>query len=234
MKMIRRAEERGHADHGWLDARHSFSFASYHDPDHMGFRALRVLNEDRVAPGRGFGEHPHQNMEIVTVVLDGALEHKDSMGFGSVIRPGDVQAMTAGTGVYHSEFNHSKTDPVHLLQIWVIPESTGSTPAYDEHHFEPESMQGQFALLASGDGRGDSIRIGRDVSFWRGQFEAGATAELRLQATGRYAWVQIISGTATLDGEALGPSDAVALSDVDRVTLEAGGDELDVLVIDLD
>ncbi|QDV05979.1 Quercetin 2,3-dioxygenase [Planctomycetes bacterium Poly30] len=234
MKKIRRSEARGHADHGWLDTHHSFSFAGYHDPDHMGFRALRVLNEDRVAAGRGFGQHPHRDMEIVSIVLDGALEHKDSMGTGSVLHPGDVQAMSAGTGVVHSEFNGSKTDPVHFLQIWIEPDASGTKPRYDERRFTPESMQDRFALVVSEDGRDGSIEIGRDARMWRGQWSAAGDAEVELKGAGRHAWVHVIRGEAAVDGEALGAGDAIGLSDVATVRVQPGASGADVLVIDLD
>lgn len=232
--MIRKSKDRGHADHGWLNTHHTFSFAGYHDPDQMGFRALRVLNEDRVAPGRGFGEHPHRDMEIISIVLDGALEHKDSMGTGSVLLPGDVQAMTAGTGVVHAEFNGSKTQPVHFLQIWIQPGTSGLTPRYDERRFAPEVMQDKFALAVSGDGRDGSIKIGRDVQIWRGQWAAEGSAEVRLKAAGRHAWVHVIRGEATVAGQALEAGDAIGLSDIDTVLVQPGPTGADVLLIDLD
>ncbi|MFT5734291.1 MAG: redox-sensitive bicupin YhaK (pirin superfamily) [Planctomycetota bacterium] len=234
MKKIRRSADRGHADHGWLDTHHTFSFASYHDSEHLGFRALRVLNEDRVAAGRGFGEHPHRDMEIVSIVLDGALEHRDSMGTGSVLRPGHAQAMSAGTGVVHSEFNGSKTDPVHFLQIWIQPETSGTKPRYDERYFEPASMENQFALVASHDGADGSIVIGRDVRMWRGQWTSKADADLALKSAGRHAWVHVIRGSATVDGEELFAGDAVGLNNVDSVKVGPGDQGADVLVIDLD
>src|SRR5690606_9510607 len=156
---IRRSEERGHANHGWLDTRHTFSFANYYDPDHMGFRALRVINDDRVAPGQGFGTHPHRDMEILTYVLEGALEHKDSMGTGSLIRPHDVQRMSAGTGVTHSEFNGSRQDPVHLLQIWILPAQRGLTPSYEQRRFGPEEKRGRWRLIAAQDGRDGAVTV---------------------------------------------------------------------------
>lgn len=234
MKKIRKSETRGHTDHGWLDSHHTFSFAGYHDPEHMGFRALRVLNEDRVAPGQGFGEHPHRDMEIVSIVLDGALEHRDSMGTGSVLRPGDVQAMSAGTGVVHSEFNGSKTEPVHFLQIWIHPDSSGRTPRYEERSFAPESMANRFALVASGDGQGDSIQIGRDVRMWRGQWSGEASVQHALKSGDRHAWVHVIRGSASVNGESLRTGDAIGLSDIAELDVQIGPDGADVLVIDLD
>ena len=165
MISVRPATERGHFDHGWLDTSHTFSFASYHDPSHMGFRALRVINEDRVQPGEGFGTHAHRDMEILTWVLEGALEHKDSMGNGSVIRPGDIQRMSAGTGVTHSEFNPSREAPVHLLQIWLLPNQRGLPPSYEEKRFPPEALRGRLALIAAGDGRQGAVTIHQDADL---------------------------------------------------------------------
>lgn len=229
MMTIRRSDERGHADHGWLDSLHTFSFASYHDPDQMGFGPLRVLNEDRVAPGRGFGEHPHRDMEIISIVLEGALEHKDSLGSGSVLRPGDVQVMTAGTGVVHSEFNGSKDEPVHFLQIWIEPEQRGSTPRYDEKRFE---FGEEFVRIVSESGENGSLRIGRDASMHRARPAAGARLQHELAAD-RLAWVQVIGGSLETGGETLEAGDAAAFEREDKVTLTAGPNGADVLLIDL-
>src|SRR5687768_7245175 len=180
MMRIRRAQDRGHANHGWLDSHHTFSFADYYDPSHMGFRALRVINEDRVEPSRGFGTHPHRDMEIISYVLEGGLEHKDSMGTGSVIRPGDVQRMSAGTGVTHSEFNASKRDPVHFLQIWLLPRERGIKPGYEQKSFSADEKRGRLRLVASPDGREGSVQIHADAALYAGLFDRGESAELSL------------------------------------------------------
>ncbi|MFY0541588.1 pirin family protein [Nannocystis pusilla] len=227
----RPADSRGHADHGWLDSHHTFSFADYYDPAHMGFRNLRVINEDRVQPGRGFGTHPHRDMEILSYVLDGGLEHRDSMGTGSVIRPGDVQVMSAGTGVTHSEFNASPTDPVHFLQIWLLPERRGLKPGYQQRSFGTEEKDGRLRLVASPDGRDDSVTIHTDANVYAGVFAAGQRAEHPL-ASGRHAWVHVARGTARVNGRDLEAGDALALSNEPAVTVEgtSGGE---VLVFDL-
>jgi quercetin 2,3-dioxygenase len=227
----RPADSRGHADHGWLDSHHTFSFADYYDPAHMGFRNLRVINEDRVQPGRGFGTHPHRDMEILSYVLDGGLEHRDSMGTGSVIRPGDVQVMSAGTGVSHSEFNASSTDPVHFLQIWLLPERRGLKPGYQQRSFGTEEKDGRLRLVASPDGRDDSVTIHTDASVYAGVFAAGQRAEHPL-ASGRHAWVHVARGSARVNGRDLKAGDALALSNEPAVTVEgtSGGE---VLVFDL-
>jgi hypothetical protein len=238
---VRRSAERGRADHGWLDARHTFSFAGYRDPDHMGFRALRVMNEDRIAGGGGFGEHPHNDMEIITVVIEGALEHRDSLGSGSVIRPGDIQVMTAGTGILHSEFNGSETETCHLLQIWILPERAGSEPRYDEKHFVAESAQGdlqggpeeRLRTMVSGDGRDGSLRIGRDVLLLRGTLRAGESASHAL-TEGRHGWVQVVSGSVSVLGTTLEAGDGAALSQADSIALLGVAEASDVLVFDLD
>ena len=180
MMTLRKANERGHADHGWLNSYHTFSFANYHDPRHMGFRSLRVINDDIVAPGAGFGEHPHRDMEIITYVLSGALEHKDSMGNGRIIRAGDVQYMAAGTGVQHSEYNPSATEPVHLLQIWIIPDRKGAKPAYADRSFA-DAPSGALTLIASQDGRADSMRINQDADVWLGKLSAGQQLDQTLR-----------------------------------------------------
>lgn len=232
MITIRRTDERGQADHGWLDARHSFSFAGYFDPDHMGFGPLRVLNEDRVAPGRGFSEHPHQDMEIVTVIIEGALEHRDSLGMRSVIRPGDVQIMSAGSGVRHSEFNASKVDPVHLLQIWIEPTEAGGLPRYDEAHFAPDAAKGSLRCVVSDDGRGESLRIGQDASIHLGRGDANASMVHALTA-GRAAWVQVIAGTVDVNGQRLAAGDAAAIKDEPEVLLAGQDGNFEVLLLDV-
>jgi redox-sensitive bicupin YhaK (pirin superfamily) len=231
MITIRRSDERGHAQHGWLDSRHTFSFADYHDPAHMGFRALRVINEDRVQPAAGFGTHAHRDMEILSYVLEGELAHKDSMGTGATIRPGDVQRMTAGTGVTHSEFNASPTEPVHFLQIWLLPERKGLTPGYEQKHFEKAQRQGRFQLLASKDGRQGSLSIHQDVALYGGLLAAGQRAELAL-AQGRHAWVQVARGQVKLNGQTLAQGDGAEVSDEAGLKLE-GLQESEVLVFDL-
>jgi len=231
MITIRRARERGHADHGWLDTWHTFSFADYHDPRHMGFRALRVINEDVVAPGRGFGTHPHRDMEIVTYVLDGALEHKDSMGTQSVIVPGEVQRMSAGTGVLHSEFNHSKTDPVHLLQIWLLPARPGIEPSYEQTFFPDEEKRGRLRLVASPDGADGSVTIHQDARLYASLLAPGQEVAHEI-APGRHAWIHVARGTASLNGQALEAGDGAAVSDEPRVVLRGTGNA-EILLFDL-
>jgi redox-sensitive bicupin YhaK (pirin superfamily) len=231
MKTVRKANERGHAQHGWLDSFHTFSFADYHDPSHMGFRALRVINEDRVQPGQGFGRHSHRDMEIVTVVIDGALAHADSLGTGSVIRPGDVQRMSAGTGITHSEFNDSKSELVHFLQIWILPERGGIAPSYEQKTFPQSERAGRLRLVGSRDGRDGSLRIHQDVALYAGSLAAGQSAAHEL-ARGRHAWVQVVRGGLSLDGTPLAPGDGVAISDEKRIEL-AAREPSDVLVFDL-
>jgi redox-sensitive bicupin YhaK (pirin superfamily) len=231
MITLRPAGARGHADHGWLDSRHTFSFASYYDPQHMGFRGLRVINEDRVQPGRGFGTHPHRDMEILSYVLAGALEHRDSMGTGSVIRPGDVQRMSAGTGVTHSEFNASRTEPVHFLQIWLLPERPGIAPGYEQRAFDRADRDGKLRLVAARDGRDGSLTIHADVSVYAGEFAAGQRAELSL-APGRHAWVHIARGHLRVNGLDLAAGDGLALSEEPAVRID-GTDRGELLVFDL-
>jgi redox-sensitive bicupin YhaK (pirin superfamily) len=231
MIQVRRADDRGHAQHGWLDSYHTFSFADYYDPAHMGFRALRVINEDRVSPGQGFGRHSHRDMEIISYVLEGALEHKDSMGTGEVIRPGDVQRMSAGTGVTHSEFNASKHEPVHFLQIWLMPDKNGIAPSYEQKTFSTEDKTGRLRLVASPDASGGSVTIHTDARLYAGIFEAGRTGELAL-APGRHAWVHVVRGTAKINGETVAAGDAVALSGELLVRIE-GIDASELLVFDL-
>jgi len=231
MLTVRKSEERGSANFGWLDSKHSFSFGHYFDPKHMGFGPLRVINEDRVAPGGGFPTHPHADMEIISYVLDGALAHKDSIGTGSVIRPGDVQRMSAGTGIRHSEFNASKTEPVHFLQIWIIPERKGIAPSYEQKAFGNGEKRGKLRLVGSRDGREGSVTIQRDVDLYATLLAAGETVSHVLPA-GRIGWVQVARGAATLNGEQLQAGDGVAVETSGRLTL-AGTDDAEVLLFDL-
>jgi len=231
MIRIRRSDERGRADHGWLDTRHTFSFASYHDPDHMGFRALRVLNDDRVAPGGGFPTHAHRDMEIVSYVVDGALEHRDSLGTGSVIRPGDVQRMTAGTGVRHSEYNASRERPTRFLQIWILPEAAGLPPGYEQRHFPPAERRGRLRLVGSRDGRDGSIRIHQDVAIHAGLLADGDTVRHEF-AEGRHGWIQVVRGEIDLGQERLREGDGAAVSGEPSVEL-TGRDDAEILVFDL-
>ena len=219
MIKLRPASERGHANHGWLESHHSFSFADYYDPNHMGFRALRVINEDRVQPGRGFGTHPHRDMEIISYVLEGGLEHRDSLGTGSVIRPGDVQRMSAGTGVTHSEFNTSQTELVHFLQIWLLPTKTGIQPSYEQKSFA-DSLQSGLRVVASPDARDGSLTLHTDAVLYAGRLEQGAAVSLPV-ARGRHAWVQAVRGALHLNGKELNAGDGAALSDEASVELRA-------------
>lgn len=231
MIAIRKAEDRGHANHGWLNTYHTFSFADYHDPAHMGFRNLRVINEDRVQASQGFGTHPHRDMEIISYVLDGGLQHRDSMGNGSVIRPGDVQRMSAGTGVTHSEFNASRDELVHFLQIWILPTQRGITPGYEQKAFARTDQSGQLRLVASPDGRDGSVTIHADAALYAGLFDRGATGELAI-AKNRHAWVHVARGTARINGHELRAGDGAALSGEPLVRIE-GLDASEVLVFDL-
>ena len=231
MVTIRRAHERGHFDHGWLNTYHTFSFADYHDPQHMAFRSLRVMNEDVVAPGQGFGMHGHRDMEIVTLVLAGSLEHKDSMGNGEVLRPGEFQRMTAGTGVMHSEFNPSATEPVHLYQIWLRPERPGLTPSYEQKAFPADGKRNRLQLVASRAARDGSLLIHQDASILLGELEAGKEVTHTL-APGRHAWLQVLRGNVTVNGQALKTSDGAAVSEEKELTLKtATGAE--VMLFDL-
>jgi redox-sensitive bicupin YhaK (pirin superfamily) len=207
--LIRRASERGYADHGWLRSFHTFSFADYYAPAHMGFRALRVINEDRVEGGKGFGTHPHRDMEIISYVLSGSLQHKDSMGTGSVIRPGDVQRMSAGTGVTHSEFNGSPTEPVHFLQIWILPDARGHAPSYEQKHFSVAERSGTLKLVASKDGREGSLSIHQDASMFAGLLAPGQRVSHALGA-GRSAWLHVARGQVEVGGRELSSGDAAA------------------------
>ena len=220
---IRRADARGAANFGWLDSRHSFSFGQYFDPDHMGFGPLRVINEDRVAPGGGFPTHPHRDMEIISYVLEGALAHKDSLGTGSIITPGDVQRMSAGTGVRHSEYNASETEPVHFLQIWIIPDRDGLAPSYEQKRFEPQEKRGRLRLIASRDARDGAIAIHRDVDLYATLLSPGESVTHR-PVTGRAAWVQLTRGEIALNGESLFAGDGAAISDAAELRLDARND----------
>ncbi len=212
MLHIRKADERGHADHGWINTWHTFSFADYHDPKYMGFRALRVINEDRVQPGEGFGTHPHRDMEIISYVIGGALEHKDSMGNGTVIRPGDVQRMSAGSGITHSEFNHSSDVPVHFLQIWIFPDPKGLEPGYEQKFFSDEEKCGRLRLVASRDGRDGSLTIHQDISLYDALLEEGVEIDYPVPA-GRYVWLQVVCGAINVNEVRLGQGDGAAISD---------------------
>jgi quercetin 2,3-dioxygenase len=231
MITIRPGDERGVANFGWLDSRHSFSFGHYYDPNHMGFGVLRVINEDRVKPGAGFDTHGHRDMEIISYVLAGALEHKDSLGTGSVIRPGEVQRMTAGTGIRHSEYNPSKTDPVHFLQIWILPEREGLAPGYEQKTIPGADNPGRLRLIGSRDGREGSVTIHQDVDLYAGLFGAGERARLDLRP-GRNAWVQVARGEVDVNGARLNAGDGAAITDAEAIEIEGrkGGE---VLVFDM-
>jgi redox-sensitive bicupin YhaK (pirin superfamily) len=231
MNDIIKSTMRGVANHGWLSSRHTFSFGNYFNPNFVGFSDLRVINDDRVVPGKGFGTHPHRDMEIVSYVLEGALEHKDSMGTGSVIRPGDVQIMSAGTGVAHSEFNPSQHEGVHFLQIWILPEVNGAAPRYQQKFFGPERKRGRLALVLSPDGGEESLRIGQDVRVYAGLFDGEETATLALPAQ-RHAYVHVARGSVEVNGQALAEGDGLRLRKADAITL-ANGRDAEVLVFDL-
>jgi quercetin 2,3-dioxygenase len=228
---VRRAGERGRTDWGWLDSRHTFSFGDYHDPEHMGFRALRVLNDDRVEAGAGFGAHSHADMEILSYVLEGALEHKDSAGGGGVIRPGEIQFMRAGTGVTHSEFNHSKLEPVHFLQIWIVPDTRGLAPAYGQKAVERDEAPAAFALLASRSGRDGSLQVQQDVELWAGLIAVGESRAFPLRAD-RHAWVHVARGSASLNGTLLREGDGAAVGG-ERSLQFLGQEPAEVLLFDL-
>ncbi|HTH44394.1 MAG TPA: pirin family protein [Oxalicibacterium sp.] len=231
MLEIRKSEDRGRANHGWLDARHTFSFASYYDEAHMGFGPLRVINEDRVAAGKGFGTHGHRDMEIITYVLEGEVAHRDSMGNGSTIRPGDVQRMSAGTGVQHSEFNPSEVNKTHLLQIWIEPDKLGVTPSYEEKRFPEEDKRGHLRLIASPDGENGSVRLHQDAKLYVGLFDDDEKATLPL-ASGRRAFVHIARGEVEVNGIALKAGDALKATDVAALDIDHGKGA-EVLVFDL-
>ena len=231
MIALRRSRDRGHANHGWLDSHHTFSFADYYDPAHMGFSVLRVLNEDRVAPGMGFGTHPHRDMEIVTYVLEGALQHQDSLGNGSVIRPGDVQRMSAGTGVTHSEMNASPTDPVHLLQIWLLPDRPGLQPGYEQKSFSPESRTSRLKLVASPDGRDGSVTIHQDAFIYAAIINEDDTLEYRFEP-GRRGYLQVATGDVVVDGHLLRAGDGARISQEDQIAL-GSPKRTEILLFDL-
>ena len=229
---IRPAQDRGRADFGWLDSRHTFSFGNYHDPRFMGFGPLRVINEDRVQPGRGFDTHRHQDMEILSYVIDGELAHKDSLGTGAVIRPGELQRMSAGTGVRHSEFNPSTDTPVHFLQVWLLPEQLGAAPGYQQKSFSPADKTGGWKLIGSHDGREGSVMIGQDVDLYATMPEPGRRLE-HLLAPGRAAWVQVVRGQLDINGATMQAGDGAALSNEPSVVLEAASAGSEALLFDL-
>jgi redox-sensitive bicupin YhaK (pirin superfamily) len=232
MITIRPSAERGLGEHGgWLKSLHTFSFANYHDPRHMGFRALRVINEDRVTPGAGFDTHGHRDMEIVTYVLDGAIEHKDSLGTGSVIRPGEVQRMSAGTGIAHSEYNHSRDEPVHFLQIWIMPEQAGLAPGYEQRDFPAAERSGRLRLVAARDGRDGALTVHQDVGLYSGLLAVEETVTHAL-APGRHAWLQVARGAVSLNGQSLVAGDGAAASDEARLDI-AASEDAEVLLFDL-
>ncbi len=228
---MRRGSDRGYADHGWLKSFHSFSFAGYRDPAHMGIGPLIVINEDRIAPGTGFGTHGHRDMEIVSYVLDGALAHRDSMGNGSVIRPGDVQRMSAGRGVQHSEFNHEQQGETHFLQIWIEPAVRGIDPGYEEKHFDASAKRGRLRLVASSDGRDGSVRIHQNASVYAGLFDGGEVATLQV-AAGRRIYVHVARGSVQVDGQRLDAGDAAKITEQTSIRIDAGV-QAEVLVFDL-
>ncbi|MFL6581913.1 MAG: pirin family protein [Burkholderiales bacterium] len=232
MNALRKSSERGFADHGWLKSFHTFSFAGYHDPSQMGYGALRVINEDRVAPGQGFGKHPHRDMEIISYVLDGELEHKDSMGTGSVIRPGDVQRMSAGTGIFHSEYNPSPKNGVHFLQIWIEPDELGVKPSYEQKYFAPEEKRGKLCLLASPDGRNGSVSIHQDACVYAALIHGNEKVAHTL-ADGRRAYVHVARGNVTVNGQPLGAGDALKV-DGEATVVIGDGNDAEVLLFDLE
>lgn len=232
MITIRPRHERGTANFGWLDSRHTFSFGNYYDPQHMGFASLRVINEDKVIPAKGFGTHGHRDMEIISYVLSGALEHRDSMGNGSVIRPGDVQRMSAGTGVAHSEFNASATEPVHFLQIWLLPNERGLQPSYEEKHFAPQEKPGQLILVGSTDGRDNSVTIHQDVNLYLGSLENSDRINYQIDDN-RAVWIQVAKGSVSLDGQLLEAGDGAAIVDETQITLTANNDTGEILLFDM-
>ena len=233
MITLRKSADRGFADHGWLKSFHSFSFADYHDPAHMGFGNLRVINEDRIAPGTGFGAHSHRDMEIVSYVLEGALAHKDNMGNGNgaAIRPGDVQRMSAGRGVMHSEFNHAPKETTHFLQIWILPDEAGIAPGYEQKHFDADSKRGTLRLVASPDGRDGSVRLHADAAMYAGLFDGTEAAQLTLDPA-RKGYVHVVRGTVQANGKALSEGDALMLEGESRLDIEQGHDA-EVVVFDL-
>lgn len=232
MLELRRSEDRGHADHGWLNAYHSFSFGDYYDPQHMGFGSLRVINEDRIKPGSGFGTHGHKDMEIITYVLEGELAHQDNMGNGSVIRPGDVQRMSAGQGVMHSEFNHAEGASTHLLQIWILPNVQGIAPGYEERRFDAAEKRGRLRLIASPDGQDGSVTIHQDAKLYAGLLDGLEQAVYPISAR-RKVYLHLAQGELSVNGIALKAGDALRITDEDHITLDAGR-QAEVLLFDLD
>ncbi|HUG26242.1 pirin family protein [Piscinibacter sp.] len=231
MITVRKSSERGHADHGWLKSFHSFSFADFYDPAHMGFGNLRVINEDRIAPGTGFGAHSHRDMEIVSYVLAGALAHKDNMGNGTSIVPGDVQRMSAGRGVMHSEFNHAPNETTHFLQIWLLPDAPGIEPGYEQKHFDAAGKRGMLRLVASRDGRDGSVTVHADAAMYAGLFDGGESAELRLDPA-RKAYVHVVRGSVNVNGRPLAAGDAAMLGGEPLVRID-GGRDAELIVFDL-
>ncbi|MEO0867000.1 MAG: pirin family protein [Cyanobacteria bacterium J06642_11] len=232
MITIRAASERGQANFGWLDSRHTFSFGRYYDPAHMGFGDLRVINEDKVAPGQGFSTHSHQDMEILSYVIDGALEHKDSIGNGSIIRPGDVQRMSAGTGISHSEYNASKEDAVHFLQIWVLPEQSGIQPGYEQIYFSPEEKQGNLRLVGSRDGRDGSITIHQDLNLYAAQVAANEQISYTVPED-RVAWLQVVRGEMQLGHHDLKAGDGAAITASEKLTIVGQTEDAEILLFDM-
>ncbi|MEO1619698.1 MAG: pirin family protein [Cyanobacteria bacterium J06632_3] len=232
MLAIRKSADRGTSKFSWLDSQHTFSFGGYRDPKNMGFSDLRVINEDRVVPGAGFGTHGHRDMEIISYVIEGELGHKDSMGNGSVIRPGDVQRMSAGTGIMHSEMNASQDNPVHFLQIWILPEEKGIEPGYEQKHFAPDTRQNQWRLVGSRDGREGSVTIHQDVSLYAATVEEGEKLTYALAHT-RKAWLQVVKGSLQLDGQTLEAGDGVAFADLESFSVTSAAKETEVLLFDL-
>jgi redox-sensitive bicupin YhaK (pirin superfamily) len=231
MVRIRRSKERGHFDHGWLDTFHTFAFADYYDPEHMGFRSLRVMNEDRVAPGQGFGMHPHRDMEIVTYVLEGQLQHRDSLGNGEILRPGEFQRMTAGTGIVHSEFNPSPNEPVHLYQIWLLPRQRGLKPSYEQRVIPEAERQGKLRLVAAPDGREGALTIQQDARVYLSTLAAGNEAKHTL-TPGRHAWLQVLRGKVDSAGQALQAGDGLAVSEEPAISIKAD-EPSEIMLFDL-
>ena len=231
MKYLRKAADRGHSNHGWLDSWHTFSFADYHDPGHMGFRTLRVINDDRVAAGAGFGTHPHRDMEIISYVVAGSLEHKDSLGTGSVIRVGDVQRMSAGTGIRHSEYNASATEPVHFLQIWILPERAGLEPGYEQRTYAPAERTDRLRLVADRHGTDGALTVHQDIRLYTATLSPGATLEVPLAAS-RYAWLQVVQGSVQAAGESLVAGDGLALVEESSLQLKTSAG-VELLLFDL-
>jgi redox-sensitive bicupin YhaK (pirin superfamily) len=232
MIKVRRSQERGHASYDWLDTYHTFSFDTYHDPNYMGFRSLRVINEDRVQPGAGFPTHPHRDMEIITYVLEGALAHQDSLGNGSTIRPGDGQRMSAGSGIRHSEFNASKTEPVHLLQIWILPEKKGLEPGYEQKSFAQEEKRGRLRLIASRHAKDGAVTVYQDVALYVALLGKGEQVEHRL-TPGRHAWIQVARGAVSVNGTETKQGDGAAVSDEERLAIAGREEDSEILLFDL-